>query len=122
MELAGPAASPSPQPCAESRRARRAPRNPPRTGVRSLFQAEAGGLMSPVTHLALDMDQLAGLGSDCETPKRNKKFGMAFKQEWTSQDSVSSESSQDSVSSESADSGVGPDSPVTADAEVFEDV
>ncbi|XP_066488307.1 M-phase inducer phosphatase 2 [Tiliqua scincoides] len=83
-----------------------------------LFPAEVG--VSPVTHLALDMDRLAGLGSDYDTPKRRKKLSMDCAKEWSSLDSVSSESSQDSVSS--ADSGVGLDSPHTdPDGEVFED-
>ncbi|XP_013923461.1 PREDICTED: M-phase inducer phosphatase 1-like, partial [Thamnophis sirtalis] len=66
--------------------------------------------MSPVTHLALDMDKLAGLGSDWDTPKRKKKLNLDFRKEW---------SSQDSVSSESTDSGVGPDSPMEPDVEMF---
>nr|XP_056711738.1 M-phase inducer phosphatase 2 [Euleptes europaea] len=119
MELtAPPAAAASPQPRAEPRPPRKAPRPLPRAGARSLFPAE--GLLSPVTHLALGLDQLAcSRGSECETPKRRKKLGMALKQEWSSQDSVSS---QDSGSSESADSGVAPDSPIVADVEIFEDV
>ncbi|XP_077157420.1 M-phase inducer phosphatase 2 [Paroedura picta] len=92
-----------------------------RRGARGAAGASPG-LLSPVAHLARHMDQLAGLGSDCETPKRRKKFGKAFKQDWSSLDSVSSESSQDSVTSESADSGVGPDSPIEVEAEIFEDV
>nr|XP_008122095.1 PREDICTED: M-phase inducer phosphatase 2 [Anolis carolinensis] len=47
---------------------------------------------------------------------------MELKAEWSSLDSVSSESSQDSAYSESADSGVGPDSPRDSDLESFEDV
>ncbi|XP_072858275.2 M-phase inducer phosphatase 2 [Pogona vitticeps] len=91
-------------------------------GPRARKGPPAGGTMSPVTTLALKMDkQLAGLGSDCDTPKR-KKLGTDFRKEWSSQDSVSSECSQDSVSSESADSGIGPDSPRAPDAEIFEDV
>ncbi|XP_034262074.1 M-phase inducer phosphatase 2 isoform X2 [Pantherophis guttatus] len=52
--------------------------------------------------------------SDWDTPKRKKKLNLDFRKEWTS---------QDSVSSESTDSGVGPDSPMEPDVEMFpEDV
>ncbi|XP_054846484.1 M-phase inducer phosphatase 2-like isoform X2 [Eublepharis macularius] len=118
MELAGLPADPS-KPGAEAPRARKPP---PAAGVRQLLPADER-LMSPVADLALNMNQLAGLGSDCDTPKRKKKLCTAFKKEWSSQDSVSSESSQDSVSSESSqDSGVAPDSPIVTDVEIFEDV
>ncbi|KAJ6658574.1 hypothetical protein lerEdw1_019962 [Lerista edwardsae] len=117
-----------PAECREAPRPRKLPGLPcllP-SGVKTPCSAEPGaaGLaaMSPVTHLALDMNRLVGLGSDCDTPKRRKKLGLDFKREWSSLDSVSSESSQDSVSSESADSGVGLDSPhKDSDAEIFED-
>ncbi|KAM3832168.1 M-phase inducer phosphatase 2 isoform 2-T2 [Vipera latastei] len=99
MEPAGPPAR-SPEP-------RRQARPPPGLG-RQL--CPAGPAMSPVTHLALDMDKLAGLGSDWDTPKRKKKLNLDFKKEW---------SSQDSVSAESTDSGVGPDSPMETDVEMF---
>ncbi|KAH0615705.1 hypothetical protein JD844_026048 [Phrynosoma platyrhinos] len=92
-----------------------------RSGVKPLSFAESG-VLSPVTHLALNMDKLTGLGSDCDTPKRKKKMGMTFKTEWSSQDSVSSESSQDSVYSESADSGVGLGSPQEPNVESFEEI
>ncbi|XP_075787208.1 M-phase inducer phosphatase 2 isoform X1 [Pelodiscus sinensis] len=83
----------------------------------------AAGVMSPVTTLALDLNSLAGLGSECDTPKR-KKLGINFRSEWSSrsQDSISSESSQDSGWSESLDSGIGLDSPGHLDPEPFEDV
>ncbi|XP_053323222.1 M-phase inducer phosphatase 1 [Spea bombifrons] len=38
--------------------------------VKALFSCEADTAMSPVSNLALNMDQLACLGSKCETPKR----------------------------------------------------
>ncbi|CAM5110455.1 unnamed protein product [Eretmochelys imbricata] len=81
------------------------------------------GVLSPVTNLTLNLNNLAGLGSPYDTPKR-KKLGIGFKSEWSSvsQDSVSSESSQDSGWSESLDSGVGLDSPGQLDPEPFEDV
>ncbi|XP_039189838.1 M-phase inducer phosphatase 2 [Crotalus tigris] len=100
MEPAGsPARSPEPR-----RPAR------PLPGLSRQF-CPAGPAMSPVTHLALDMDKLVGLGSDWDTPKRKKKLNLDFKKQW---------SSQDSVSSESTDSGVGPDySPMETDVEMF---
>ncbi|XP_037754363.1 M-phase inducer phosphatase 2 [Chelonia mydas] len=81
------------------------------------------GVLSPVTNLTLNLNNLAGLGSPYDTPKR-KKLGIGFKSEWSSvsQDSVSSESSQDSGWSESLDSGVGLDSPGQLDPEPFEEV
>ncbi|XP_061439613.1 M-phase inducer phosphatase 2 [Rhineura floridana] len=124
MEMDGPPGS-SPEPCREARRPRKllGLSCSLLAGVKPLFPAEAaaGGVMSPVTTLALNMDKLAGLGSppgysDCDTPKRRKRLGLDFKKEWSSQDSVSSESSQESV-----DSGMGPDSPGEPDMENFED-
>ncbi|XP_026547591.1 M-phase inducer phosphatase 1-like [Notechis scutatus] len=104
MEPAGsPALSPEP------RRQARKPRTLPGIPC-SLPTAAPAATMSPVTHLALDMDNLVGLGSDWDTPKRKKKLDLDFRKEW---------SSQDSVSSESTDSGVGPDSPMEADVEMF---
>uniref|UniRef100_A0A8C5Q2B6 M-phase inducer phosphatase n=1 Tax=Leptobrachium leishanense TaxID=445787 RepID=A0A8C5Q2B6_9ANUR len=38
--------------------------------AKALFSREADTALSPVTNLALNMDQLAFLGSQCETPKR----------------------------------------------------
>ncbi|XP_058049764.1 M-phase inducer phosphatase 2 isoform X2 [Ahaetulla prasina] len=101
-----PAASPARSP--EPRRPARKPRALP--GLPGSRPAASASAMSPVTHLALHMDQLAGLGSDWDTPKRKKKLNLDFRKEWTS---------QDSVSSESTDSGVGPDSPMEPDVEMF---
>lgn len=39
---------------------------------RSLFSPGPAAVLSPVTNLALDMNNLAGLGSHCDTPKRRK--------------------------------------------------
>lgn len=66
--------------------------------VKALFSCEAdtAAALSPVTNLSLNMDQLAGLGSQCETPKR--KLSDRF-------------SLQRSDSSESMDAGLGLDSP-----------
>ncbi|XP_070804206.1 M-phase inducer phosphatase 2 isoform X1 [Pituophis catenifer annectens] len=97
-----PAGSPARSP--EPRRQARQPRALPG------LPGSRPAAMSPVTHLALHMDQLAGLGSDWDTPKRKKKLNLDFRKEWTS---------QDSVSSESTDSGVGPDSPMEPDVEMF---
>ncbi|XP_064367780.1 M-phase inducer phosphatase 2 [Dromaius novaehollandiae] len=101
----------------------RSPRRPcALPGLAALRAPEPAG-MSPVTTLALDMDNLTGLGSHCDTPKR-KILGMCFKSDWSqlSQDSVSSDSSQDSVFSESSDAGVGLDSPTQEDPEALEEV
>ncbi|XP_044512934.1 M-phase inducer phosphatase 1 isoform X2 [Gracilinanus agilis] len=62
--------------------------------VKALFPAGPGGL-SPVTNLAVTMDQLRGLGSDCENPLEMKN----------------SSSLQRTSSSESTDSGFCLDSP-----------
>uniref|UniRef100_A0A3P8S6K1 M-phase inducer phosphatase n=1 Tax=Amphiprion percula TaxID=161767 RepID=A0A3P8S6K1_AMPPE len=39
---------------------------------RNLFSPGPAAVLSPVTNLALDMNNLAGLGSQCDTPKRRK--------------------------------------------------
>lgn len=39
---------------------------------RTLFSVGPATVLSPVTNLALDMNNLAGLGSQCDTPKRRK--------------------------------------------------
>uniref|UniRef100_A0A3B4X1L8 M-phase inducer phosphatase n=1 Tax=Seriola lalandi dorsalis TaxID=1841481 RepID=A0A3B4X1L8_SERLL len=39
---------------------------------RDLFSPGPATVLSPVTNLALDMNNLAGLGSQCDTPKRRK--------------------------------------------------
>ncbi|XP_033920663.1 M-phase inducer phosphatase 2 [Melopsittacus undulatus] len=57
---------------------------------------------SPVTTLALDMDNLGGLGSHWDTPKRGSPRG--------------------SVSSEASDAGLGPDSPPEQDPAVLEEL
>ncbi|XP_072510252.1 M-phase inducer phosphatase 1 isoform X3 [Notamacropus eugenii] len=62
--------------------------------VKALFPAGPGGL-SPVTNLAVTMDQLRGLGSECEHQLETKKSG----------------SLQRTSSSESTDSGFCLDSP-----------
>ncbi|XP_075683972.1 M-phase inducer phosphatase 1 [Rhinoderma darwinii] len=66
--------------------------------VKALFSCEADTALalSPVTNLALNMDQLAGLGSQCETPKRKLCDRFSF---------------QRTDSSESMDAGLGLESP-----------
>ncbi|XP_041421246.1 cell division cycle 25A L homeolog isoform X2 [Xenopus laevis] len=68
--------------------------------VKSLFSCEADTALSPVTSLALNMDQLAGLGSQCETPTRK------LEDRW---------SMQRTDSSESMDAGLCLDSPIKMD-------
>ncbi|XP_054059653.1 M-phase inducer phosphatase 2 isoform X2 [Rissa tridactyla] len=93
---------------------------PGRRGMPRLAAGRAG--MSPVTTLALDMDNLAGLGSHWDTPKR--RVAGVLQRQWSSlsQESVASDSSRDSVSSESSDAGVGLDSPTQEDPAVLEEV
>ncbi|XP_044149306.1 M-phase inducer phosphatase 1 [Bufo gargarizans] len=66
--------------------------------VKALFSCEAdtASALSPVTNLALNMDQLAVLGSQCETPKRKLCDRLSL---------------QRSDSSESMDAGLGLESP-----------
>ncbi|KAE8595584.1 hypothetical protein XENTR_v10015806 [Xenopus tropicalis] len=68
--------------------------------VKSLFSCEADTALSPVTSLAINMDQLAGLGSQCETPTR--KLGERWSMRRTD-------------SSESMDAGLCLDSPIKMD-------
>ncbi|XP_069653696.1 M-phase inducer phosphatase 2 isoform X3 [Haliaeetus albicilla] len=78
---------------------------------------------SPVTTLALDMNNLAGLGRHWDTPKR-RAAGLSFQSQRSSlsQESVASVSSRDSISSESSDMGVGLDSPMQEDPAALEEV
>ncbi|KAM4029065.1 M-phase inducer phosphatase 1 [Anomaloglossus baeobatrachus] len=64
--------------------------------VKALFSCEADTATSPVSNLALNMDRLAGLGSQCETPKRKlfDRFSL-----------------QRTDSCESVDAGLGLESP-----------
>ncbi|XP_054028352.1 M-phase inducer phosphatase 2 [Dryobates pubescens] len=81
--------------------------------------------MSPVSTLALGMDNLAGLGSHGDTPKR-RVAGLSLQGRWAGRDmapgSVAPGSSRDSVSSESSDAGVGLDSPTQEDPVALEEV
>ncbi|XP_062462311.1 M-phase inducer phosphatase 2 [Pezoporus occidentalis] len=69
---------------------------------------------SPVTTLALDMDNLAGLGSHWDTPKRMGGGATPQKR--------GGGSPRGSVSSDSSDAGLGPESPPEQDPAVLEDV
>ncbi|KAM8967201.1 M-phase inducer phosphatase 1 [Pelodytes ibericus] len=46
--------------------------------VKALFSCEADTALSPVTNLALNMDQMACLGSQCETPRRKLSDRMSM--------------------------------------------
>ncbi|XP_052636871.1 LOW QUALITY PROTEIN: M-phase inducer phosphatase 2 [Harpia harpyja] len=90
-------------------------------GLPGLAAGRAG--MSPVTTLALDMDNLVGLGSYCDTPKRRvAELSFQSQRSSLSPESVASVSSRDSVSSESSDMGVGLDSPTQEDPAALEEV
>ncbi|KAM6071804.1 LOW QUALITY PROTEIN: M-phase inducer phosphatase 2 [Theristicus caerulescens] len=94
---------------------------PARRGLPGLAVGRAG--MSPVTTLALDMGNLAGLGSHWDTPKR-PVARVSSQGQWASPppESVAPGSSRDSVSSESSDAGVGLDSPTQEDSAALEEV
>ncbi|XP_069501986.1 M-phase inducer phosphatase 1 isoform X5 [Ambystoma mexicanum] len=67
--------------------------------AKALFNSEAApSVLSPVTNLALTMDQLQGLGSPCDTPKKRLSVQIGG---W-----------QRTVSSDSSDGGLGLDSPL----------
>ncbi|MBN3307169.1 MPIP1 phosphatase, partial [Amia calva] len=44
--------------------------------IKNLFSAEPGAVLSPVTNLALNMTNLAVLGSQCDTPKRKSNVPL----------------------------------------------
>ncbi|XP_053702012.1 M-phase inducer phosphatase 2 [Synchiropus splendidus] len=69
---------------------------------RSLFTAEA--VLSPVTNLAMDMDNLIGLGSHCNTPNRKRHALL--------------EKVPSFASDVSSDAGLGQDLPSPVDSEV----
>uniref|UniRef100_A0A8C2ZP63 M-phase inducer phosphatase n=1 Tax=Cyclopterus lumpus TaxID=8103 RepID=A0A8C2ZP63_CYCLU len=70
---------------------------------RDLFSPGPATVLSPVTNLALDMNNLAGLGSLCDTPKRRKHARL---------EKVSS-----FASDVSSDAGLGMDPPSPMDAD-----
>ncbi|KAM7376344.1 hypothetical protein PAMP_006085 [Pampus punctatissimus] len=77
------------------------------THCRDLFSPGPETVLSPVTHLALDMDNLAGLGSQCDTPKRRKPAQL--------------EKIPSFASDVSSDAGLGMDLPSPMDAVEVED-
>uniref|UniRef100_A0A665UXU6 M-phase inducer phosphatase n=1 Tax=Echeneis naucrates TaxID=173247 RepID=A0A665UXU6_ECHNA len=74
---------------------------------RDLFSCGPSAVLSPVTNLALDMNNLAGLGSQCDTPKRRKHAPL--------------EKVPSFASDVSSDAGLGMDPPSPMDAVEVED-
>lgn len=75
--------------------------------IKNLFSPGPATVLSPVTNLALNMNNLAGLGGECDTPKRKKHVPL-----------VKIPSFASDVSS---DAGLGMDSPSPMDADDMED-
>uniref|UniRef100_A0A3P8WIL2 M-phase inducer phosphatase n=1 Tax=Cynoglossus semilaevis TaxID=244447 RepID=A0A3P8WIL2_CYNSE len=75
---------------------------------KQLFSSRTEAVLSPVTHLTLGLDSLAGLGSQCDTPKTRKHVPI--------------EKVPSFASDVSSDAGLGldPPSPTEVDAEEFE--
>ncbi|MED6265385.1 hypothetical protein CHARACLAT_024905 [Characodon lateralis] len=71
---------------------------------RNLFSPGPETVLSPLTNLALDMNNLAGLGSQCDTPKRRKQPPL--------------EKVPSFASDVSSDAGLGLDLPSPVDGEV----
>lgn len=74
---------------------------------KNLFSPGPATVLSPVTNLALDMNNLAGLGSQCDTPKRRKHPPL--------------EKVPSFASDVSSDAGLGMDLPSPMDAVEIED-
>ncbi|XP_005929693.1 M-phase inducer phosphatase 2 [Haplochromis burtoni] len=74
---------------------------------RNLFSPGPTAVLSPVTNLAMDMNNLAGLGSQCDTPKRRKHAPL--------------EKVPSFASDVSSDAGLGMDLPSPLDAIEVED-
>lgn len=74
---------------------------------KNLFSPGPATVLSPVTNLALDMNNLAGLGSQCDTPKRRKHPPL--------------EKVPSFASDVSSDAGLGMDLPSPMDAVEMED-
>ncbi|KAM9842866.1 M-phase inducer phosphatase 2 [Aulostomus maculatus] len=74
---------------------------------RNLFSPGPSTVLSPVTNLALDMNNLIGLGSQCDTPKRRKH--------------VSLEKAPSFASDVSSDAGLGMDLPSPLDSDEMDD-
>ncbi|XP_026196158.1 M-phase inducer phosphatase 2 [Anabas testudineus] len=77
------------------------------THCRNLFSPGPATVLSPVTNLALDMNNLVGLGSNCDTPKRRKHAPL--------------EKVPSFASDVSSDAGLGMDPPSPMDAVEVED-
>ncbi|XP_029317178.1 M-phase inducer phosphatase 2 isoform X2 [Cottoperca gobio] len=77
------------------------------THCRDLFSPGPAAVLSPVTNLALDMNNLAGLGSLCDTPKRRKHALL--------------EKIPSFASDVSSDAGLGMDPPSPMDAVEMDD-
>lgn len=77
------------------------------THCRNLFSPGPAAVLSPVTNLALDMNNLAGLGSQCDTPKRRKHAPL--------------EKVPSFASDVSSDAGLGMDLPSPMDGVEMED-
>ncbi|XP_044022738.1 M-phase inducer phosphatase 2 [Siniperca chuatsi] len=77
------------------------------THCRNLFSPGPATVLSPVTNLALDMNNLIGLGSQCDTPKRRKHAVL--------------EKIPSFASDVSSDAGLGMDSPSPMDSVEMED-
>ncbi|XP_067099796.1 M-phase inducer phosphatase 2 isoform X2 [Osmerus mordax] len=78
--------------------------------MKNLFSPGPATVLSPVTHLALNMNNLAGLGGQCDTPKRRKHVPLLKIPSF--------------ASDASSDAGLGMDSPSPMDSidveEMFE--
>ncbi|XP_070776240.1 M-phase inducer phosphatase 2 [Enoplosus armatus] len=74
---------------------------------RNLFSPGPATVLSPVTNLALDMNNLIGLGSQCDTPKRRKHAPL--------------EKIPSFASDVSSDAGLGMDPPSPVDSVEMED-
>lgn len=77
------------------------------THCKNLFSPGPATVLSPVTNLALDMNNLAGLGSQCDTPKRRKHAPL--------------EKIPSFASDVSSDAGLGMDPPSPMDSIEMED-
>lgn len=77
------------------------------THCKNLFSPGPATVLSPVTNLALDMNNLAGLGSQCDTPKRRKHAPL--------------EKIPSFASDVSSDAGLGMDPPSPMDSVEMED-
>ncbi|XP_029901130.1 M-phase inducer phosphatase 2 [Myripristis murdjan] len=75
--------------------------------IRTLYSPGPATVLSPVTNLALNMNNLAGLGGQCDTPKRKKNVPLVKIPSF--------------ASDASSDAGLGMDPPSPMDADDIED-